>query len=49
MRDGKEKNSEDFLPKWLRYLLIVLALAYLVAVVTKKGAPPRDDFPAGVR
>jgi hypothetical protein len=43
--ETKQPNKEGF-PKWLRYLLILLSILYIIAVMFKKGAPPRQDFPS---
>lgn len=49
MIDDKPRMKETSIPKWLRYIMILLAVLYLFAVMVKKGGPPRDDFPACVR
>jgi|LakMenEpi03Aug12_release.lakeMendotaPanAssembly.Ray.scaffolds.fasta_scaffold2198431_1 hypothetical protein len=49
MIDDKPQMKETSIPKWLRYIMILLAVLYLVGVMVKKGGPPRDDFPARIR
>lgn len=41
----KQKDDQLAIPKWLRYLLIVTALLYLLWVLFFKNGVQRDDFP----
>jgi hypothetical protein len=43
---NKEEEEKQFLPTWLRYMLIVLAILYLIAIAFKQGGPPSDNFPS---
>jgi hypothetical protein len=35
----------DTIPKWLWYVIFVIAILYLIAVLLKKGSVEREDFP----
>lgn len=41
------RNEKDDLgiPRWLRYLLILLAILALIGIMFKWSGPLRDDFP----
>lgn len=38
-------EDESMIPKWLRYLFIVIALLWLINLAFRQGAPQRTDFP----
>ncbi len=42
----KKKNEDDFnIPHWLRFLLLTVALLYLIWILFLKSGPQRQDFP----
>jgi hypothetical protein len=48
MKTGNEiymkKNNQD-IPKWLRIVLVILALLALLEIMLFHVGPPRQDFP----
>lgn len=45
MRRVQKKKSQEDLPKWLRWLLIVVAVMLLLAVMFRRQGPMRERFP----
>lgn len=39
------KKSDDDIPEWIRYLGIIVAIAYLLWLLFIKRGPQREDFP----
>lgn len=40
-----KKNNGNDIPKWLRYLLLCIAIGYILFVMLGKRGPQREDFP----
>ena len=38
-------KDEWKIPKWVRYLFIIIALLYLITILLKNGSAFRKDFP----
>ena len=46
MRRPQKKKSQEDLPIWLRWFLIVVAVMFLLCVMFRRQGPMRQDFPA---
>ena len=42
----KDNNMNDWLPPWLRIVLIIIAVLYLLLTMLNKGGLQREDFPS---
>lgn len=41
----RNKDDDLGIPKWLRYLFILIAILALIGIMLKWSGPFRDDFP----
>lgn len=42
----KKDKTEKEMPAWLRFMLIIIVILSLVAIMTGRRGPQREDFPA---